>query len=224
MIVGKKLTDIFYRTPYNKSYYLGCSLGGRQGIKAAEMFPQDFDGIVAGSPALEFNNLTSWRANFFPITDSVNSTNFITPSKWTNLIHNEILKQCDGIDGVIDGIIEVPDLCNFSPDTLLCNSTTTANCLTPAQVEMVRKVFSPLYGDDGTLTYPAMQPGSEVMAVSKLYAGMPFSYSQVIDLSPCVHLSVGTDGVRIGSDMSSTRIRHGVLPLSQSMMPPLQKH
>ena len=179
MLVGKKLTDIFYHTRHNKSYYLGCSLGGRQGIKAAEMFPDDFDGIVAGSPALDFNNLVSWRASFFPITGPSNSSEFIAASTWTNLIHNEILNQCDSLDGVIDGIIEDPNLCNFTPDTLMCNNNTLPSCLTPVQVEMVRKIFSPLYGEDGKLIYPAMQPGSEGMAVNKLYAGKPFSYSEV---------------------------------------------
>jgi feruloyl esterase len=183
VIAGKRLTDIFYRTRHAKSYYLGCSLGGRQGFKAAEMFPDDFDGIVAGSPALDFNNLASWRASFFPITGSISSADFITPSTWTTLIHDEILNQCDGLDGVIDGIIEDPDLCNFTPEALMCNKKTTEDCLTPAQVEIVRKVFSPLYGEDGKLIYPAMQPGSEGMAMNKLYAGKPFSYSEVLDIS-----------------------------------------
>ena len=102
---------------------------------------------------------------------------------WENLIHSEILKQCDGIDGVLDGIIEDPTLCAFRPETLLCSSnatTTTAatDCLTDMQVQMVRKVFSPFYGEDGQLIYPAMQPGSEILAVQKLYAGKPFSYSE----------------------------------------------
>lgn len=148
-------------------------------MKASEMFPHDFDGIVAGSPALDFNNLVSWRANFFPVTGSVNSSDFITPSTWTTLIHNEILKQCDHIDGVIDGILEHPGLCKFRPEALTCVNDTVTDCLTTAQVEIVRKIFSPLYGEDDKLIYPAMQPGSEVLAVQKLYAGKPFSYSEV---------------------------------------------
>ena len=179
IVSGKKLAKLFYNATYTKSYYLGCSLGGRQGIKAAEMFPQDFDGIVAGSPALDFNNLDSWRASFYPITGNVNSTNFITASTWVGLIHNEVLSQCDGLDGVRDGIIEDPTLCDFRPESLLCANGTTANCLTDIQVKNVRKIFSPLYGEDGNLIYPAMQPGSEIMAVQKLYAGKPFSYSEV---------------------------------------------
>ena len=184
------------------------------------MFPHDFDGIIAGSPALDFNNLASWRASFFPITGSVNSTDFITASTWTNVIHNEILNQCDGLDGVIDGIIEDPDLCNFTPDALVCNYNKAADCLTPVQVEMVRKIFSPLYGEDGKLIYPAMQPGSEGMAVNKLYAGKPFSYSEVLEMSLSFQFYASTDDIRTGSDTLSTVTAHGILPLSQSAMPP----
>ena len=182
MLVGKQLTKLFYKKAHEKSYYLGCSLGGRQGIKSAEMFPSDFDGIVAGSPALDFNNLASWRASFFPITGSVGSPDYITASTWTGLIHDEILNQCDGLDGVVDGIIEDPYLCHFRPEALLCAKDTVRSCLTPTQVEVVRKVYSNLYGEDGKLIYPSMQPGSEVKAVEKLYAGKPFSYSEVTTL------------------------------------------
>ena len=178
-VVGKKLVNHFYGKAYEKAYYLGCSLGGRQGIKASEMFPADFDGIVAGSPALDFNNLQSWRASFYPITGPNTSTNFISEAVWSNLIHDEILDQCDGLDGVTDGIIEDPNLCDFRPEALLCDNNTVTNCLSSTKVEMVRKIFSPLYGLDGNLIYPAMQPGSEILASENLYAGAPFSYSQV---------------------------------------------
>lgn len=182
-VAGKKLTNLFYDKVYQKSYYLGCSIGGRQGIKAAEMFPSDFDGIVAGSPALDFNNLQSWRASFLPITGSANSSEFISMESWTTLIHDEVLNQCDGLDGVINGIIEDPTLCSFRPETLLCRKNVSTNCLISTQVEMVRKIFSPFYGENGSLIYPAMQPGSEILAAEKLYAGVPFSYSEVMTYS-----------------------------------------
>lgn len=187
------------------------------------MFPGDFDGIVAGSPALDFNNLASWRASFLPITGSVNSANFITASKWTNLIHNEILRQCDGLDGAIDGIIEDPGLCNFIPETLMCTENTATECLTSVQVEMIRKVFSPLYGENGKLIYPAMQPGSEGMAVNKLYAGKPFSYSEVLDLPNLFSSLVNAKDIRTGSDSLSMITPRGILPRSQSTTPPQLK-
>ena len=178
-MAGKKLINLFYDETYTKSYFLGCSLGGRQGIKAAEMFPGDFDGIVAGSPALDFNNLQSWRARFFTITGQVNSSNFISRELWTGLIHDEVLNQCDGLDGAVDGIIEDPNLCSFRPEALLCTKNKIASCLTSSQAAMVREIFSPFYGEDGNLIYPGMQPGSEILAATNLYAGKPFSYSEV---------------------------------------------
>lgn len=159
--------------------YLGCSLGGRQGINSAVEFPDDFDGIIAGSPAVDFNSLVSWRASFFPITGSANSTGFISVSTWKDLIHAEVLTQCDTLDCVNDGIIEDPSLCNFCPEALKCTDDRINNCLSPAQVEIVRKVFSPMYGEDGQLIFPAMQPGSELEAADQLYTGKPFRYSKV---------------------------------------------
>ena len=152
------------------------------------MFPEDFDGIVAGSPAVDFNNLYSWRANFLSITGSSSSPDFITPTTWANLIHNEVLAQCDAIDKVTDRIIEDPTLCKFRPGTLLCDTNATAantsptmanaTCLTSPQVSIVRQVFSPLLSSNGSLVYPGMQPGSEILASQGLYAGIPFFYSQ----------------------------------------------
>lgn len=178
MTSGKRIVELFYQQSFRKSYYLGCSLGGRQGIKSSQMFPTDFDGIVAGSPAVDFNNLVSWRASFFPITGSSTSPDFISPALWS-VIHDEVLKQCDGIDGVMDGIIENPNLCHFNATTLLCPTGVSSNCLSSVQVGMVEKIFSPFLDGNGGLIFPAMQPGSELMAVKKLYAGAPFSYSQV---------------------------------------------
>ncbi|KAL8818347.1 MAG: hypothetical protein Q9223_002998 [Gallowayella weberi] len=178
-IASKKLIKKFYQHSHKKAYFLGCSLGGRQGINAANIFPGDFDGIIAGSAALDFNNLQSWRVRFFTITGSNTSSHFIPKSTWKGLIHDEVLKQCDGLDGVVDGIIEDPNRCHFQPEALLChqNGGISTDCLTEQQVTIVRKIFSPFYREDGTLIYPAMQPGSEIKAAELLYAGVPFSYS-----------------------------------------------
>jgi len=144
------------------------------------MYPGDFDGIVAGAPALQFNNLSSWSGNFYKLTGDVNSTSFIPFPLW-DVIHADILRQCDGIDGAVDGIIEDPMLCNYRPETLICgakNTTVGVNCLTPAQVETVRGIFSPLYGNGGALVYPAMQPGSEANGAQYIYYnGQPFPYT-----------------------------------------------
>lgn len=176
--VGKELTKAFYGEDLSKSYYLGCSTGGRQGFKMAQDHPDLFDGILAGAPALAFNNLSSWSGHFLPIIGSNTSETYLTPAKW-NLVHQDILKQCDSLDGAEDGVIEDPNLCHYKPVALQCasNATNTTNCLTAPQVKTVTEVFAPYYGENGELVYPRMQPGSESVASRLYYNGQPFPYT-----------------------------------------------
>lgn len=176
VVVGKEISELFYGQTHKKSYYLGCSTGGRQGLKSAQDFPEDFDGIVAGAPAIAFNNLTSWSGHFYTILGDTNSSSFVPTAMWS-IIHDEILNQCDGLDGMVDGIIEDPDLCQFRPEALQCVPGNSTNCLTGDQVVAVGKVFAPYYGVDGSLIYPRMQPGSEAIALYLYYSGSSFPYA-----------------------------------------------
>jgi feruloyl esterase len=177
--VSKILTKAFYGEPQAKSYYIGCSGGGRQGIQAVSLFPNDYDGVLVGAPGLNFNYMSAWRASFYTITGSSNSSDFIGPDLWKGLIHNEVLNQCDELDGVRDGILVDPALCAdvFRPEALLCSPDNSSACLTAHQVEVVRKVFSPLYGNNDELIYPSLAPGAEAQATQRLLSGTPFSYS-----------------------------------------------
>ncbi|KAJ5759462.1 hypothetical protein N7520_006618 [Penicillium odoratum] len=179
VVIGKELTDKFYDEGFNKSYYLGCSTGGRQGWKSVQKYPNDFDGVVAGAPAINFINLLSWSAHFYPITGSPTSDTFITTAEW-GLVHDEILRQCDTLDGAKDDIIEDPDLCTPILTTLQCpsNATNTSKCLRSPQIQAAQLVLSPLYGENGELLYRRMQPGSENLAAPIMYNGEPFEYSQ----------------------------------------------
>ncbi|KAH7192857.1 Tannase/feruloyl esterase [Fusarium flagelliforme] len=176
-VAAKKLIKSFYGRSSAKNYYIGCSLGGRMGVKAAEAYPKDYDGIVVGAPAVDFNNLQGQRAMFYPITGDASSTDYIPLSTWTGLIHDEVLAQCDKIDGVKDGIIEVPAKCFFNPKTLLCKTDQTSKCLNSAQVKQLEKIYAPYTYPNGKLIFPRMNPGNELLAVSKLLAGKPFDYS-----------------------------------------------
>ncbi|KAJ5189497.1 Tannase/feruloyl esterase [Penicillium cf. griseofulvum] len=179
VVVGKELTKQFYKEGFKKSYYLGCSTGGRQGWKSVQKYPNDFDGVVAGAPAINLINLFSWSSNFYSITGSPTSDTFLSTAEW-KIVNEEIIRQCDTIDGAKDGIIENPDLCRPVLETLTCDSSASkkTGCLTSAQVNTANQVLSPLYGINGTLLYPRMQPGSEIFAAPIVYNGQPFQYGE----------------------------------------------
>ena len=176
VVVGKQITKAYYGKAHKKSYYLGCSTGGRQGFKEVQDFPGDFDGVVAGAPALAFNNLSSWSGSFLLKTGTNTSATFLTPAKWA-LVHQDILAQCDALDGVADGILEDPELCAYRPENLQCSPGNSTNCLTSPQVQTVRKVFTDLYGADGEIVFPRMNYGSEIIASHVYYTGQPFPYT-----------------------------------------------
>ncbi|KAM0206202.1 hypothetical protein ACHAQI_008501 [Fusarium lateritium] len=174
VVVGKNISKKFYGKPHKKSYYLGCSTGGRQGWKSVQSFPEDFDGVVAGAPAFSFNNLTSWSCHFLPLTGPQGAPTFIPQDMWPT-IHQDILDQCDELDGAKDGILEAPDMCKYDPQGLLCAEGEMKQCLTTNQVETLKKIYSPLRSVDGSLVYPRLQPGAELTgAPSTYFTGQPF--------------------------------------------------
>ncbi|KAK7464293.1 hypothetical protein VKT23_006460 [Stygiomarasmius scandens] len=176
--VGKEITKEFYGTPHNKSYYFGCSTGGRQGLKSVQDFPKDFDGVVAGAAGNNWNNLMSWQDYLFTVTGNSSSPTFIPVEKWLGIIHSDIMSQCDLIDGVRDGIIEDPELCEYNPDGLICrNDSDPSNCITAIQAETIKRVFNPFFVD-GKFAFPRMQPGAEnAMWTPMLLGGDVFSLS-----------------------------------------------
>ena len=154
------------------------------GTKAAEVYPLDYDGIVAGAPTVDFNNLQGQRAMFYTVTGAVGSEDFISADTWTGLIHDEVLNQCDEIDGVADGIIEIPNKCHFDPQTLLCDTSQSImsegqSCLNHAQVQQLEKIYAPYRYSDGELIFPRMNPGNEKKAIERLLSGQPFPHSVV---------------------------------------------
>ncbi|KAL1305750.1 hypothetical protein AAFC00_007331 [Neodothiora populina] len=170
VLAGKIIVRQFYGEPHNKSYYYGCSTGGRQGLKAAQMFPNDFDGIIAGAPASDFNHLASWSGHFITLTGlNESDPRWLGVTEWT-AVHAEVLKQCDPLDGVLDGILEDSSICNFNPETILCSRTNSTGCLTPEQAHAVREVFSPVYGVNGSFVMPRLSPSAELAA----FLGMGF--------------------------------------------------
>ncbi|KAF5367759.1 hypothetical protein D9758_009845 [Tetrapyrgos nigripes] len=177
VIVGKEVTRAFFGVPHTKSFWLGCSTGGRQGLKSVQDFPEDFDGVVAGAPAADWNHLMDWSGNFFLITGPSSAPTFLTLTQWFDAVNPDILKQCDGIDGVTDEIIEDPNLCNYDPSGLICGpGQDNTTCITTTQAETIKKVFSPFF-IDGKLAFPRYQPGSVSTTSALLISGAVFPFT-----------------------------------------------
>ena len=141
-VKGKAIAAAFYGNQPRLSYFTGCSAGGRQGLMAAQRYPDDFDGIVAGAPAL---NATGRAVFAMYVAQNLHKDEaaYIPATKYP-AIHNAVLQACDALDGVKDGVIENPTKCTFDPKVLACTGGDAAACLTPPQVEAARKMYQPV--------------------------------------------------------------------------------
>ena len=158
---AKAITEAFYAKAPERSYFIGCSSGGYEGLMEAQRFPDDYDGIVAGMPA---NNWTRLMAGDFDATlavfkDGVNNL----PTTALGLLHRSALAACDSKDGVVDGVLEDPRQCAFDPASLSCKAGQSADtCLSAAQVDAARRVYGGLKDPTtGAQLYPGLVPGSE---------------------------------------------------------------
>lgn len=172
--VGKRLTEAYYTQKAGHAYFLGCSAGGRQGIYAAIHHPDDFNGILAGAPTTNMISILGWvgmMARYLGAPNPEESASYI-PSELWQTINAEVLRQCDAMDGVIDGIITEPDACQFRPEELLCKygwtSSLSKDCLSREQVETLKKVYGPLYGSDGEFVAPGFTPGAELSPFARV--------------------------------------------------------
>ncbi|RVD85148.1 uncharacterized protein DFL_003479 [Arthrobotrys flagrans] len=158
---GKAATNHFYKTSLSKSYYMGCSSGGRHALKLAQDYPDEYDGILAAAPAVYWPNLEVAEAIIARTVGAEGSPTYLTQAQW-EAVDAATMAQCDGIDGVIDGILENPARCDFHPETLLCGPGQTwllNGCLTVAQIQTVKKLYSPVYSNGGRYIYPGLVPG-----------------------------------------------------------------
>ncbi|GHJ89108.1 hypothetical protein NliqN6_5510 [Naganishia liquefaciens] len=176
-VVSKQLVAQYYGYPHTKSYYLACSTGGRQGIKAMASFPEDYDGVVIGSPANAMARLQPWSIHQGLNVQPVNSSRWITTDLWS-VIHKEALSQCDELDGVKDGVISNPAVCNFQPELLTCRQgSNTGECLNLDQLDALRKLYSDYLDADQNWIFSGYVPGGELGYPTGLATAQPFQIS-----------------------------------------------
>jgi feruloyl esterase len=159
---AKAIIHEFYGTLPRRSYWNGCSQGGRQGITEAGRYPSDYDAIIAGAAAIDYMQLHAARMALNAFVHR-SADSYIPPEKYP-AIHRAALTACDAVDGVTDGLIADPTRCRFDPRVLECKTADGPSCLTPAQVETARGMYAPIKDPStGRVVSPALlEPGSEL--------------------------------------------------------------
>jgi feruloyl esterase len=160
-VKSKAIIQAYYGQAPKFSYWNGCSAGGKQGLKEAQMFPADFDGIIAGTPVNDWVGRALGAVWMGQATHETEGS--AIPAAKYAAIHAAALGACDALDGVKDGVIENPEACKFDPVILQCKGEDSNDCLTPAQVATARKVYSGAINPrTKEQVFPGLMPGSEL--------------------------------------------------------------
>ena len=157
---SKALVKAFYGSPARHAFFAGCSTGGAQAMEEAQFYPDDYDGIVAGSPGMSYAHLMLsflWGlkvATAYP--DSL-----IPPAK-LQLLHHAVVQECATPPGRASGVVDDPLACRFDPRRLTCRGADGPDCLTPHQVETAIALYQgPRNPRTGAQIYPGFAFGSE---------------------------------------------------------------
>jgi feruloyl esterase len=165
-VTAKALISVYYDAEISRSYFTGCSRGGGQGLMEAQRYPEDFDAIVAGSPAFDYPGVaaaaTQISAAMFP--DPSNLQKAVVGPGEQRLIESSYLAMCDAQDGIEDGILNDPRQCEFDVGTLLCKGEKTDSCLSEEQLAAVRVVYNGPKDSQGRSLYYGFPFGGETAA------------------------------------------------------------
>ena len=164
--VAKEIVARYYGRPADHSYFVGCSTGGREGMIMSQRYPNYFDGIVSGDPAIRTGNSNLGLAYFAAAMNGMTPKLSDTDKK---LVVDSIVKTCDEKDGLKDGLIFNAKSCNFDPASLVCNEAKTDSCLSASQAAGLHKAFAGPKDSRGNSIYPAFPYDAGIMDT----AGIP---------------------------------------------------
>ncbi len=157
-IEAKALIAAFYGRKAQRSYWSGCSGGGREGLLQAYRYPTEFDGIIAGDPAnMRRNAWALWLA-----VETFKDPAATIPRDKYAMIHRAVLAACDAGDGLKDGLISYPPDCHPNFKALQCDGADRSDCLTPRQVTAAQTIISPATTASGKIMFPRLEPGTEL--------------------------------------------------------------
>ena len=138
-VTGKDVAARYYGHRQSKTFYQGCSTGGRQGLMEVQRYPADYDAVIAGAPV--YNLLVQTSAMVRDQTFAAPDSGFT--AEQLNMVQKAALKSCDAKDGVRDGLIADPRKCAWDPAELQCKTGQSGDeCLSSGQVHALRSAYS----------------------------------------------------------------------------------
>ena len=169
---GTAIAKTYYGSAPTRRYWTGCSTGGRQGHQQAQTFPKDYDGILAGAPAFNWDRFIP--AELWPqIVMFQDLGGPISTAKLT-AVTNAAIAACDALDGIVDGIAQDPRRCLYDATAFVCTGAVgdPANCLTPAEAAAVNKIWNGPVNAKGEKIWFGLERGA---SLSGLAGTNPFS-------------------------------------------------
>jgi hypothetical protein len=164
-VIGRQLTQAFYGKPPSYAYWNGCSTGGRQGLMMAQRHPEDYNGIVAGAPAIHWDRFQA--AQIWPqVVMRLENGGAISSSK-LDMATAAAVRACDGTDGVSDNVIDDPRTCRFDARTLVCEPSagSAETCLTQSEANAINKIWEgPVV--EGKRLWWGPRPGAELTGLA----------------------------------------------------------
>jgi pimeloyl-ACP methyl ester carboxylesterase len=157
-VFGKALVRHYYGTPPERSYFQGCSNGGRDALMMAQRYPDEFDGIISGAPAANWTGLMS---SFVANDMSYKAFGPSGQDAKFKIAHDAVMAKCDTIDGVKDGVLENPRACAFDPAEVMCKPGTTSTCLSKDEVDALRTIYQGHRLEDGRPVFAGFSVGGE---------------------------------------------------------------
>ncbi|QIW95200.1 hypothetical protein AMS68_000718 [Peltaster fructicola] len=161
-VVGKQITASFYGKEPCWSYFNGCSNGGRQGLQSAQFYPDDYDGILAGAPAVQWTSLVTFGAwSWSLLTDA----NYYPDLCEFQGVVDAVTAACDELDGLKDNMISAPGLCKFDPSTIVgkqytCFSDGSKRTFSSQIAEIVKKAWAGPHTPQGQFLWWGLLQGA----------------------------------------------------------------
>lgn len=162
---GTAIAEVYYGSTPTRHYWTGCSTGGRQGHQQAQSFPKDYDGILAGAPAFNWDRFIP--SELWPqIVMFQELGGPIAPNKLT-AVTNAAIAACDALDGLSgDGIVQDPRRCHYDATRFVCGIVGDPNCLTPAEAAAVNKIWNGPVNAKGQKIWFGLERGAPLGALA----------------------------------------------------------